>query len=605
MKLKFGAIITEGVGKLGGHDFIRSRYGPNLRTRSLRTSKVSQSESRTKVIFRKTATAWRELTPAQRILWNDFAGNISFPSDFYGTVKLSGEQLFCQINSLYYNYDGIVWSSPPAFTSTVQSQLESSTVYGSGGPLILYWPDWVPVYSLIYVWATRPMSSGVTTKPKHFRYIGRLQTLDPSPADFYDRYISVFGTVGEPGSKILFKSLVFNAASGYTLIPTYPLKQMPVFWVADNSNERVLGYYKIPSNNFANADFVLCQPNFTTSTPGSDARISAIHTWALDHLFTSGNQAFRIDRNYQRLCIYNSIPYEYTAAPDICVGAPNFTTPLIPPINPPTSASLSYPKGACVSGGKLFIADTNNSRVLIWNTIPTVHNSPADVVLGQADFVSNLANRGGAASAATLNFPSSVFVYNNSLFITDLQNNRVLYFSSIPTINGVSATYVIGQPNFTSISVNQGGSPAINSMNNPYDTTVYQGRIYVGDRKNHRVMVWGSIPVSNNENAVLVFLQADFTSNLANRGGPPADNTGNQPSAPVFINGKMLILDKKNFRVLIFNSIPTVYGGHADTVIGQPNFFSNGRNVDNTVTRKGFNNPQRIFISQYSYPTPP
>ena len=32
------------------------------------------------------------------------------------------------------------------------------------------------------------------------------------------------------------------------------------------------------------------------------------------------------------------------------------------------------------------VADSNNNRVLIWNTIPAVNNTTANVVLGQPDF---------------------------------------------------------------------------------------------------------------------------------------------------------------------------------------------------------------------------
>ncbi len=47
------------------------------------------------------------------------------------------------------------------------------------------------------------------------------------------------------------------------------------------------------------------------------------------------------------------------------------------------------PQGVWIQGSKLFVADTQNNRVLIWNTIPTQNNQPADVVLGQPDFTTS------------------------------------------------------------------------------------------------------------------------------------------------------------------------------------------------------------------------
>ena len=43
-------------------------------------------------------------------------------------------------------------------------------------------------------------------------------------------------------------------------------------------------------------------------------------------------------------------------------------------------------KGVWIQNGKLYIADTQNHRVLIFNSIPTANGAAADVVLGQPDF---------------------------------------------------------------------------------------------------------------------------------------------------------------------------------------------------------------------------
>ena len=47
-------------------------------------------------------------------------------------------------------------------------------------------------------------------------------------------------------------------------------------------------------------------------------------------------------------------------------------------------SSLSNPSGVYTNGTQLAVADTNNHRLLLWNTWPTAHGQPADVVLGQA-----------------------------------------------------------------------------------------------------------------------------------------------------------------------------------------------------------------------------
>jgi WD40 repeat protein len=47
-----------------------------------------------------------------------------------------------------------------------------------------------------------------------------------------------------------------------------------------------------------------------------------------------------------------------------------------------------YSVAVSSDGVRLFVTDLGYNRVLIWNSIPTQNNQPADVVVGQPDFTS-------------------------------------------------------------------------------------------------------------------------------------------------------------------------------------------------------------------------
>ena len=49
----------------------------------------------------------------------------------------------------------------------------------------------------------------------------------------------------------------------------------------------------------------------------------------------------------------------------------------------------SLPGSVHSDGTRLAVVDNSNARVLIWNTIPSTTQVPADVVIGQPDFVTN------------------------------------------------------------------------------------------------------------------------------------------------------------------------------------------------------------------------
>src|SRR6202012_1212731 len=100
---------------------------------------------------------------------------------------------------------------------------------------------------------------------------------------------------------------------------------------------------------------------------------------------------------------------------------------------------------------------------------PTASNRSADVVLGQADFSSNLANRGANAPRAdTLNWCYGVTIVDGRLFVADSGNRRVLMWDRIPMVNGVSADLVLGQRDFTTRDENAGEGAGALGMRWPH-----------------------------------------------------------------------------------------------------------------------------------------
>src|SRR5215472_2127453 len=124
------------------------------------------------------------------------------------------------------------------------------------------------------------------------------------------------------------------------------------------------------------------------------------------------------DTQNNRILIYNGQPA------DLVLGQPDFNT--VQPITP-TASSFRGPQGVWIQNGKLFVADTQNNRIMIWNSLPTKNNQPADVVLGQANFTSVTAipvsQSSLTPSANTMLNPVSVSSDGVRLFVSDLGYN--------------------------------------------------------------------------------------------------------------------------------------------------------------------------------------
>jgi hypothetical protein len=97
---------------------------------------------------------------------------------------------------------------------------------------------------------------------------------------------------------------------------------------------------------------------------------------------------------------------------------------------------MDYPYFLDSNGSQLFVADSNNNRVLVWNAFPTTNGARADVVLGHSSLTATKWNdddEDGTSdahpSARTLDFPAGVKLIGTQLFVADEGNNRYLVFN--------------------------------------------------------------------------------------------------------------------------------------------------------------------------------
>jgi len=84
-----------------------------------------------------------------------------------------------------------------------------------------------------------------------------------------------------------------------------------------------------------------------------------------------------------------------------------------------TASNVTQPSGIFVYNGKLIVSLRSQDRVLIWNTIPTLNNTPADVVLGQPNFITC------DLLAQVEHFGGTGILVTNSRRIIELMKKRV------------------------------------------------------------------------------------------------------------------------------------------------------------------------------------
>jgi hypothetical protein len=367
------------------------------------------------------------------------------------------------------------------------------------------------------------------------------------------------------------------------------------------------------------ARILIGQVNFTQQDIGTPSQFVL---GAVSGLAYANNMLFVVDSNHiqatpvqNRVLIYhnlsslvppvtNEIPQgtrcpvcvgnQRNGSASVVVGQPDFTQAAANL----TQNGLFTPTAVATDGHILAVADTDGNRVLIWKSIPTTNGAPADLVLGQPDFVTGAARLGNKG----LRGPQGVWIQGTKLFVADTQNHRVMVWNSIPTTTNQAADYVLGEPDFNTAppSTTLDLPATATNMFSPVSVTSDGQRLFVSDLGHARVLIWNSIPTQTQQPADIAIGQPDLVSEVDNNSPALCKTNGNdangKPTYPISCyatlslpryalsdGAHLFIADGGNDRVLVFNSLPTHSGQKADVVLGQPDEFTD-RVTDSTNT---------------------
>jgi hypothetical protein len=99
MKMKFGALVVAGSGKIGGQVASRNRAGAYLRTKSTPINPQTASQSAVRSRLASISQSWRDLTAAQRAAWNGSVSNFQ-KTDVFGDLRNpTGFNLYQRLNN--------------------------------------------------------------------------------------------------------------------------------------------------------------------------------------------------------------------------------------------------------------------------------------------------------------------------------------------------------------------------------------------------------------------------------------------------------------------------------------------------------------------------
>ncbi len=220
MKVKFGAIVVAGSGKLGGHVFTKNRAGSAMRTKVTPSNPRTVAQSGARAFLTTIAKSWAGLTESQRQQWNSASTSFKKTNVFGDGVTPSGFNLFQKLNNNLLNIGQPVLTVPPSPASVVGITAFSATAVHAGAVTLTFAADANEGATQYFeIWATESINAGKSFVKNKFRKIGSLVSTTVSPYVATVMYNAKFGAAGNAGKKIFFEIKGVNGVTGQAGVP--------------------------------------------------------------------------------------------------------------------------------------------------------------------------------------------------------------------------------------------------------------------------------------------------------------------------------------------------------------------------------------------------
>lgn len=209
-QLKYGAIVTDIKGKIGGIVFQGGKQGPVAKLDAIADSaKLTKADAgrviNTLPLTASIAGAWRQLSDIQRASW--VTGAVNYPAyNKFGTAYTpSGFQVFMTLNFQIVAMAGSLLTECPV-PVTVPDLIDYNIGWTPSTSINLVFAMTPPADCMLRIEATQPMSLGRAPKNSFYKVIDQLDNTITSPHNLFTKYVAVYGAV--PANAVLYFRLM-------------------------------------------------------------------------------------------------------------------------------------------------------------------------------------------------------------------------------------------------------------------------------------------------------------------------------------------------------------------------------------------------------------
>ena len=197
-KVKFGSVITDSRGTVGGHTYTWTRSGNQLitkpQTAKLRTPRQSTNRANFALL---TKSWWQLLTSTQRDEWRTLAAANPRPNVWGDDFPLTGLALFISLNRRLATAGLAATNDAPADQFVTPPSAATLTVASPASVEISFTPGTVPTNHIAYLNMSGPLSPGIANFDSKMNFLAASGAGQTSPWDISTPYTARYGAVLE------------------------------------------------------------------------------------------------------------------------------------------------------------------------------------------------------------------------------------------------------------------------------------------------------------------------------------------------------------------------------------------------------------------------
>lgn len=214
-KIKWGAIVVDGRGKLGGHVFTKTKSGATMRTKVTPVNPQTAAQASARSRLGGNSQAWSALSEAQRESWQTRARETSKTNVFGDQYFPSGKNLFTSLNNnlLLIGEQSIVVAPAMAPMPFIVGLTLGIVASPTAINIEFEYSGDVDDHYIVYE-ATNGFSKGRYNFDGTYRNIGSAQVATPfTSAKLVAEYTAKFGAIVS-GTKVSFRCYFVHALTG-------------------------------------------------------------------------------------------------------------------------------------------------------------------------------------------------------------------------------------------------------------------------------------------------------------------------------------------------------------------------------------------------------